>query len=555
MSESSISRKDFLKGAAVGAVGLGAASVLGSCASTPKAATSTGDAAPAKSWKTPPRPITKFDKTVETDVLVVGAGNAGLFAACAAAEKGARVVVLERNAMLGTGREWIGGLGSRLQKSHGVKIDRNEIVEEVCRYASHRTDQRLVRLWADKSGETIDWLETVCEEYGAGLVLETDTGAPMHGVYRTYPIQHNIQDDKRAIESTEILKKKAEKLGVTILLETPMAQLLREESGERRVVGAAASVKDGNIRFLAKKGVILATGGYSNDMDMLREENPTAVRSCSATATHAGSKGDGIKAATWIGAAKDDVPTVMIFDRGGFPVGAPTGGDLTKGLFLHMGSQPFLKVNRKGERFCNESVPYDFMIHAAANEPGDSYFMIWDADWKEHTRKFHTIGCSRLQPSPSGSKLLLFTETATEQMHNNALVPAKVIVESDSIEGLAEKMGVPRDALVATVKRYNELCAKDEDFGKEPYRMLPLLKPPFRAGHLAGQLLCTLDGLRVDTRMRVLDEGGNPIGGLYAAGNDSGGFFSGNYPEYMVGIACGRTITFGRIAGQAAAEA
>jgi len=389
------------------------------------------------------------------------------------------------------------------------------------------------------------------------MVLETDTGAPMHGVYRTYPIQHNIQDDKRTIESTEILKKKAEKLGVTILLEAPMAQLLREESGAHRVVGAAAVTKAGNLRFLARKGVILATGGYSNDMEMLKEENPVAIRSCSATASHAGSKGDGIKAATWIGAAKDDVPTVMIFDRGGFPVGASTGGDLTKGLWLHMGSQPFLKVNRKGERFCNESVPYDFIIHAAANEPGDSYFMIWDADWKEHTRKFHTIGCSRLQPSPSGSKLLLFPEEATEQMHNNVLIPARVIVESDTIEGLAEKMGASREILAATVKRYNELCVKgeDEDFGKEPYRMLPLLKPPYRAGHLAGQLLCTLDGLRVDARMRVLDEGGKPIDGLYAAGNDSGGFFSGNYPEYLVGIACGRTITFGRIAGQAAAEA
>jgi succinate dehydrogenase/fumarate reductase flavoprotein subunit len=388
------------------------------------------------------------------------------------------------------------------------------------------------------------------------MVLETDTGVPMHGAYRTYPIQHNIQDDKQTLKSTDILKKKAEKLGVTILLETPMSQLLREESGARRVVGAVAVTKSGSTRFLARKGVILATGGYSNNMDMLKEENPTAIRSCSATTSHAGNKGDGIKAATWIGAAKDDISTVMIFDRGGFPVGAPTGGDLNKGFFLHMGSQPFLKVNRKGERFCNESVPYDSIIHAAANEPGDSYFIIWDTDWKEHTRKFHTIGCSRLQPSPSGSKLLIFSEAATEQMHNNVFVPAGVIVESYTIEGLADKMGVPRETFVATVNRYNELCAKggDEDFGKEPYRMLPLLKPPFRAGHLAGQLLCTLDGLRVDTRMRVLDDKGDPINGLFAAGNDSGGFFSGNYPEYLVGIACGRTITFGRIAGQSAAE-
>lgn len=222
-----------------------------------------------------------------------------------------------------------------------------------------------------------------------------------------------------------------------------------------------------------------------------------------------------------------------------------------------MGSQPFLKVNNRGERFCNESVPYDHIVHAASFEPGDSYCMLWDASWREQTRKFHTIGCSRIQPSPSGSKLLLFSEDATEGFHRNVLMPAHVVVEAASLEERADKLGLPREELAKTVARYNELCAKgkDEDFGKESYRMLPLEKPPFRGAHLAGQLLCTPDGFRVNTRLEVLDAEGDPIPGLYAVGNDSGGFFCNNYPEYFVGVACGRTITFGRLAGQNAASA
>jgi len=561
MSKDGVSRKDFLKGAATGAVGIAAMQILGGCATGPRGITNSADSIrgqgekAAGGWRTPDAPITKVSRTVDTDVLVVGAGNGGLFAAAAAAEKGAKVIVLERNGMIGTGREWIGAIGSRAQKAAGIDIDKNEIVNEICRYASHRVDQRLINLWAEKSGETVDWLESVAKDYGVKVLVETDAGKETGGPYHPYKIQHNLQNDQKAVESTQLLKDKLGKMGVSILLETPMVQLIRSDKGERRVSGAIAKSKEGYIRFNARKGVILATGGYSNNLDMLGCENPIAVRSCATTASHSGSRGDGIKAATWIGAAKDEVPTVMIFDRGGLPVGEKTG-DFSKGNFLHMGSQPFLKVNTKGERFCNESVPYNDIIHAASLEPGDNYCMIWDAAWREQTRQFHTIGCSRLQPSPSGSKLLLFSEEATAGFHEKVLMPAHIVVQADTIEELADKLQVPRDTLAATVKRYNELCAKgnDDDFGKEAYRMLPLLKPPFRGAHLAGQLLCTLDGLRINTRLQVLDTENQVIPGLYAAGNDSGGFFADNYPEYLPGLACGRTITFGRLAGQYAAD-
>jgi len=558
MEMKGLSRRDFLKGTLAGTLGISTIGVLGGCSPSETDSSKTDTPNNTQefnkaSWRTPPEPITEFVKNITTDVLVVGAGNAGLFAACAAAEKGAKVLVIERNAMVGIGREWIGAIGTRLQKEAGININKFEVIHELASYASNRVDQELLKLWADYSGQTVDWLENVVKEYGAYMILETDTGGP--SAFKTFPIQHNIQNDEKTIKSTLILEKKAKDLGVEILFETPMVQLIRENENKGKVSGAIAKTKEGYIKISASKGIILCTGGYSNNMEMLQDLNPLAVESCVATDTHAGSMGDGIKAALWVGAAKDEVPTAMIFDRGAIKVGAD-GKDWSQGAWLHMGSQPFLKVNMKGERFVNESAPYDFIIHAASLEPNKRYCMIWDANWKEHTRQFHTIGCSRLQYSKSGSKLIIFDENVTEGFHNNELIPGGYIMESDTLEGLAEKLNLPVDTFVKTVERYNELCKKgvDEDFGKESYRMIAIEKPPFRGAVLGGQILCTLDGLRINTKLQVLDTNLEPIEGLYAAGNDSGGFFANNYPEMMVGVACGRTITFGRLAGQIVAS-
>jgi succinate dehydrogenase/fumarate reductase flavoprotein subunit len=126
-------------------------------------------------------------------------------------------------------------------------------------------------------------------------------------------------------------------------------------------------------------------------------------------------------------------------------------------------------------------------------------------------------------------------------------------MKADTIEELAEKLGIPADALKATVDRYNELAAKgvDEDFGKEAYRLRPVAKAPFYGFFMGGSLLCTCDGLRINRKCQVYDTKHKVIEGLYAVGNCSGGFFSGNYPEYFVGVGVGRTMTQGRYAVKA----
>lgn len=568
-----ISRRNFLKGSVAGALSLAATSLLGPA---PVFADDTGsgseaDAETAASWRTAPAPISESEikECYISDVVIVGAGNAGLVAGTAAVQHGASVTIVEKMGAVGTTRYHIGTIDSKYQKAAGVKVNKEEIVEELCKYASHNCDQKLIRLWADESGATIDWLGGMMEELGYEMVMETDCGNEDHGFYKTFPICHNLQAlvPEDAIighmQDASILPGIAENLvgifqkaGGRILFNTPMQQLITNEDG--RVIGVICRDEDGDaIKVYGKKGVMICTGGYAFNEEMMTDMNPYDAYHCTTMEAYAGNNGDGIKAALWIGADKQDVPTSMVFDRGGVPSGTPCGGMYKQsGIMTHIGSQPFLKVNHDGKRFANESVPYDFIYHAAAQERLGTYCMIFDANWREQTRQFHTLGCSRIQPSPSGNRYVLATEDFTEFFLNNILGPAGVFVQADTLEELADKLLLPQDAFLATVERYNELCDKgvDEDFGKESYRLLPIGKAPYYGVTLGGQLLCTLDGLRVNTKLQVLDKKHDVIPGLYAGGNDTGGFFSGNYPELCVGVAMGRTVTFARLAGENMAQ-
>lgn len=574
-----ISRRSFLKGTLVGGVGVAASGLMAPLrvfaedqpAAAPDAA-STGES--PKSWRDAPAPIPQ-DQLAEiyiSDIVIVGAGNAGMAAGMRAVERSASVTIVEKLSAVGASRSSFAAIDSRMQKAAGISLNKHEVVEELCKYASHRVDQKLIRLWANESGATMDWLADLMAQQGYEMIVETDCGNEDHGFYKTFPVCHNLQSVYEGDEPVpymadasvhpEIAMHLVEPFtaaGGRILFNTPMQQLIRNEAG--RVIGVVCKDADGDyVGVYARKGAMICTGGYAYNEDMMRDMNPQTVAHCTTMEAYPGNDGDGIKAATWIGADKDDVPTVMVFDRGGVPSGVGGGGlYANSGVMTHIGSQPFLKVNHDGERFCNESVPYDYIYHAATKEKLSTYCMIFDANWREQTRQFHTIGCSRMQLSPSGSKYILSTEDFQEFFFQNILMPAGICVEADTIEGLAEKLLIPADALRATVDRYNELCAKgvDEDFGKESYRMMPIDTPPYRGVTLGGQLLCTLDGLRINTKMQVLDKCGEAIEGLYAGGNDSGGFFSNCYPELIVGAAMGRTFTFARLAGEnmAATEA
>ncbi len=556
-----ITRRTFIRGTAFGAAALASSSLLIGCGgnSSEQGDTPQDGASQQASFDVPPAPIpdSEITNTVTADVVVIGGGSGGMFAAVSAAEAGAKTILLEKGEKLYTGPMWMAGINSRLQKEQGVTIDINEAVEEICRYGGHIVDQRMVNLWANKSGEVLDWMMDIVDAAGYQTILETDL---KEGYYKSYAVGHVVVPNPKpeighlgeygASLYMPVLADKGKALGMEIIYDTPAVQLIREDGG--KVTGIIAGSPGNYTRFNANKGVILATGGYIRNEEMLNALCPTA-KYCGSSIAPAGNVGDGIKMALWVGAAMDPLHGVMVFDRGVINKDSGTLGAPWTGGYLRTGSQPFLRVNVNGERFVNEDLPYDYAWDAAIMEPENVWWQVWDANWKEDITRFHTTICSRVVPHPEAPPRdgLDYVEKEYENFIKNGL-----IIQADTIDELIQQMGVSADTFKATVSRYNELAkmGKDDDFGKLAFRLSTLEKAPFFAAKLSGTLLCNINGLRIDTKLQVLDTNHKPISGLYAVGNDSGSFFAYNYPQMFGGLALGRTATFGRLAGINAAS-
>ena len=176
--------------------------------------------------------------------------------------------------------------------------------------------------------------------------------------------------------------------------------------------------------------------------------------------------------------------------------------------------------------------------------------MIWDDNYANQLEKLHMLGCARFGfPGYMSNKQDFINDTEN-------YIKKGLVVKADTIQELAEKLGLPVKAVEQTVENNNAsvVANYDHEFGKEPYRITPIEKAPYYGCILGGRILCTLDGLRVNTKMEVLDQNFLPIKHLYAGGNDSGGFFWGSYNDRVPGLASSHAQTFGRIAGKNAAS-
>ena len=164
-------------------------------------------------------------------------------------------------------------------------------------------------------------------------------------------------------------------------------------------------------------------------------------------------------------------------------------------------------------------------------------------------------GCSRLVPFENGADPNIPYQVIRDKMLPE-LIKNGYVIQANSIEELAKGLGLPAKQLKATVDRYNKLVAQgeDTDYGKEKFRLSPLNKPPFYGAKTTGQILCTMDGIQIDTNMNAIGTDGNPIPGLYVVGNDSGCYFANTYPNLSTGMACGRTVTTGRVVGKLLAK-
>ncbi len=561
MSEStqSMTRRSFVSAgaaavAAAGLAGTAASALADEAAETEEAASDV----PAWLGTAPEIAEDQISEVVDTEVLVCGAGTSGLFAACAAAEAGAKVVCLEKYSIGGGVRDNLGSLNSRLQKEAGCEIDENEIVNDMIRYADNYCNPRLYHLWAQNSGEAIDWYQDRLEEAGFELYYEGAANAK-ETFYKHWPTGHipSWPADAEFAGMTDVINGKnvlgdyGVKVGVDFRWSTPMVRLLQDESG--KVTGAIAQKGDGSyLQVNASKGVVVCTGGYARNDDMMAALQPQTLDKYSLSIAIAGTEGDGIKACLWAGAHMDEVHTAMVFDRVAVKPDE-IGGSQTTGSLFWMGSNPWLKVNLNGERFTNESAPYDYILNAALTQPDHTIVDIWDSDYATYLEQFDIHGCARVYPFDNGAPTNMTLE-ATEGI-NQGLIDNGYIVVADTIEELAEGLGIPAENLVKTVERQNENYDNqfDPDFGKEPHRLSAIRTAPFYGVRTSGYMLCTLDGITINEDFQAVRPDGTAIEGLYVGGCDSGSYYAHTYPNLSTGNCCGRSVTFARMIGKALA--
>ena len=521
----------------------------------------TGD---ANDWlgKEPDIDETAITETVDTDILIVGAGNGGMFAAAYAAANGLNFRVIEQNANVQDTRHWYGAIDSAAAKEAGEKpADRAKLLSEISRYASGKCDQRVVKTWINESAAMHDFMRSILEDkYGwvcdftSGSEAAWPTENAEHNTDYLFPVQeHNYMASESAsgLARNELLLQYIQELGYDVDFKTSLAKL--EKNSEGRITGiiAQSTEDDHFIRYNANKGVLLACGGFPGNPYMMEQLDPLGTSVTTACSYSPADKGYGIRAAVWAGANLDKEAAPMLFDRGvvapgvdGGYVDSDTafGGKAFPGKIrqYNPGTQPFLKVNRNGERFANESCPYNDIVYAAAHQPGRVYAQICDANILEDAKRFHTIGCSA-QTRNGGEKYI--------QGKMDEAIEAGALFKCDTLDELANKMGftgAAKDTFLATVERYNELYDKqnDEDFGKPAYRLSAIRTAPFYGCWLGASLLTTEQGIAINEKGQALDNNNQPMEGLYITGDMSGSFFANNYPCLMAGVAMGRTLTF-----------
>jgi fumarate reductase flavoprotein subunit len=492
----------------------------------------------------------KFDY----DVIVVGGSNAGGFAAAAAAEKGAKVLLIDKSSTVEhLYRHWLGGVNTKSQAKAGIHIDKKDLAQYLNSFTQDNADQSLIWAWINHSGETADWLEEkVLQPNGDHLYSEPDAHYETL-INKAFPTEHHVTKDDQSDDKSygNYVIDYAQDLGAEFRFSTKLEHLLTNEKQE--VIGVQVkNVKTNEVyNIYASQGVILCTGGYGANKALLQKWNPTILKKCCFTQSPR-DDGSGIIAAMEVGAVKDDESASIIFDRGVVPVDTNTKDTYIidwKNHQYNIGSFPFLKVNLKGERFFNESAPYQFDMNALMHQPGNMEVLIWNEKTMDHLKDFHTLGCSRV--GWPGNK-----EISGRKEQNKVKIEEGLVQEADSIAELAEKLHLPKEQLEKTIRRYNELANKgtDKDFGKEKSRLFPIEGAPYYGAWFSGILLATLDGLHINDHMQVLNENNNPIKGLFAAGNCSGGFFWGSYEDRVPGLTCSHAQTFGRLAGKYVTE-
>ena len=541
-----ISRRAFV----TGALATGSLTALAGLAGCSPAQSQTGGSStqataetPKHPWEQKPEPITDFAGTKQVDIVIVGAGVAGIVAAAKASELGSAVVV-EKTANVAEVREGEWAFGAKCQLDAGMEFTpeaREATVSaffEQCHYFF--PSQEVVNSFVDHSAELVDWIEPILAKKGI-VVQVAPTYGPFGVSYGTpgFPVQNWF----------EPLMDYAKGNGTEFFFNQPAVQLVQADDGS--ITGVITQTEDGeHIKYEANKGVVLCAGGFGKNPEMMEAFFPRA-KAIKRDAFLPSHEGDGLIMGMQVGAEMDEVAWGDAYLGADTDLPNPATEAIAPIYWPCCAVLPMLYVDYAGRRKMNEACvpralgkPYtalsDYEIgDAMLWQPDGCMWSLWDGAWEKKLANTSTISTTTSKyPAPE----IHSPELLQRDLDNG------VTIKADSIDELAKLMDVNAETLKSTIARYNELCAKgnDEDFYKEAIWMTSIDTPPYYACKITGYPCCTRGGLRIDGRGRVLDTSGSVIKGLYASGLNAGGV-QGFYATLS---SCSSTQMFGYLGVQ-----
>ena len=469
------------------------------------------------SWETVPAAHPEALNTVEADVCIIGAGISGLAAAVRCAQLGLRVAVADKREAAVPHGKYLGVVPA--------DADKKIFAKRWLMACGSRVNEDLLWLYMNKSEAALNWLVSL-----GGIEAVPVASRHMNPTTGAFPGDFELRPTGKYTSEggallLEVLENTLKDLGGTIYRPVCAEQLEKDETG--RVVSFVAREKDGTLtRFAAKKAVILAAGDCAGDEEMLSVLSPVSLKAGKNTSLNTG---DGQKMAYWAGAELDGLYWAPDLDCNAY------------GPYTFF----FTAVNRDGRRFMNEDTSIQAKARHCINQREGKYaYTVCDAKWfDELCAGLNYVGGETVAPAK-------LDKAEIEAACGENLFCA------DTLEALAEKIGVCPEALKKTAARVNELAAQgeDTDYGKRPELLTTIEKAPFYAFKWGPTLRSCFGGAVVDTEMRVNDPDDYPIPGLYAVGACAGGLYSITYPSILAGSGFGSALTFALAAAEAIAK-
>ena len=470
--------------------------------------------------------------TIYADVIIVGAGAAGLAAAVAAAENNvSKIVIVEKRSAVGGNAAFVMGMfaaQSGIQTRMGIDADADELFRIAMSYAHWQTNPRLVRRLINGSAQTLSWLE----KHG----LEIDRIHPMYPNQTPMVFHFHKAPGRMGAAYVKAYSEKCRAMGVTTLVRTPAEKLMI--SADSGIEGVLVQNENKKLRISAKV-VVLATGGYLGNEELIQSYLPTYDH---GDFHFAGipQNGDGIRLASAVGAALDGM---AVLEMNG-PV-FPTSNYLS----IVLRNPKTIWLNQQGRRFTDESLTlFPETANCIFRQPGKYCYALFDESIKNQMLK------GPLQPLDA---MLIDAENWEAKAHQDLekFSERSQICISSSLADIAAYMGTPTDRIEKTINIYNSMCNKgfDDAFAKGRKHLQPITTAPYYAIRAGIKLMTTHGGVKINEHMEVVDSRDIPIPGLFAAGVETGSTDAGSYDAHLTGHSFGFSVTSGRIAGENAA--